>query len=221
MECCIHTRRGLIRCRNILPFYGDVSILPDKVFTVVGWGRGLLAYPWDPMESIGGLVAQGFKPVDGSTIHVYGEDGHILAEDYRGGLILDVRVDGLARGDPELVYLLVSRGEVGVLYEHLAGDDTPFSILRGDTGYWFVVLTRSAVDRRRVVKGLSRFVDRERIGIWGGRVDRLPSVSERYLEGGVKLVNDVGISRDHVPGNLIYYSWPMGAGLLGGDDEED
>lgn len=271
MVGCIFTRRGRIRFGNILPFDGDVSILPTKDFLVVGWGRGFswpgevdvetvvsmspytgfllidrrylriragtrvasllrflmrrrvwvdLIYPWDPMESIGGLVAQGLNPLRGSAIHVYSGDGYLLSGEYRGGVILDVRTDGLARGDPELVYLIVSRGEAGLLYEELVGIGASFSILRGDTGYYVVVLARSTVERRRLVRGISRFVDKSRIHVWDGRVDSLPMVSERFLGGGVETIKAIELSRDYVPGGLIFYSWPMGVGLVGGVDEE-
>ncbi len=179
-----------------------------------------ITYPWDPMESVGGLMAQGFNPLPGSSIHVYGDEGHVITEEYKDGLILDVRVEGLSKGEAGIIYLLVSRGEAGLLYNQLVEAGIPFSIVRGDTGYFIVIPIASAADRRRVVKALSILVDKNRISIWDGGMDRLPSISDKYLVSGVRIVDSVEVSRDYVPNNLVFYSWPMGLGLLGGMDEE-
>ncbi len=154
-----------------------------------------ITYPWNPYESVGGLLASGFplfqdvepyihmvKPGEEKLIqYSYGSLGTTV-----DGVISDIHIDGFNGHRVEQRYLIfshVSSDEVVALTKILSREGINYTLLKDERGY-IILLQPLKRELRIVINLLTRVVDssrlvRERLGEMD--LANLPIIPKDYL----------------------------------------
>ena len=135
-------------------------------------------YPPNPLESIGGLLGQGysiFSEADGDEIklHVISkEEGKIFTsiEDIGSRIVIDIHFNKprpVKNITPSLLIVKLTRSEAEYIFKSRHEIENPFSILEGQTSYYLASLILDRTRYRSLKDVLSRFLPRDRLTVIG------------------------------------------------------
>ncbi len=135
-------------------------------------------YPPNPLESIGGLLGQGyslFSEADGGEIKIHvisKEEGKIFTsiEDIESRIVIDIHFNKprpVKNITPSLLIVKLTRSEAEYIFKSRHEIENPFSILEGQTSYYLVSLILDRLRYRSLKDVLSRFLPRDRLTVIG------------------------------------------------------
>ncbi len=178
-------------------------------------------YPPNFMESIGGLVAQGYPIFDiplyeKIQLHVLTDKQEIkfLGLKNFGGTILDFHIKKPRRIKditPSVLYLELSKEEAEYILRNREHIDNPFSLLRGDKNYYMTCIIYDRTQYRGVKEFLLKAFSKDRIKIRpvsSISYDELPRISYFSLLREKELY--LGVSEDLSIEHKYFYQHPSG-----------
>jgi len=131
-------------------------------------------YPPNPLESIGGLLGQGYPVFNGLDtgeikLHIFNkEEGKIFTalDGVRDDIIIDIhfnRPKPIRNITPSLLIVKLSRSEAEYILKSSESVDNPFTIIDGYTSYYLAALVFDRLKYKSLREALLKILSRDRL----------------------------------------------------------